>query len=136
MKITIKLNPQQVSGFDFNGRARSQVAVLAIIRSGHVSSWSNSGHHALSPYRNEDTVRVYSIEKHRKKVEVLAKPKKWTKKELRANGFNDTDVKFTTRVVTKPAHWTGVYYDIPTSVLKMAGLRVVQTTRTFYFEKV
>lgn len=136
MKITVKLKPQHVNGFDWNGRPHSQKDILAIIRSGHVDNWSNSGNRALSPYRGEDMVRVYSLEKHRKKVQVLAKPKRWTKKELRANGFNDTDVKFTTRVVTKPAHWTGIYYDIPTSILKMAGLRVVQTTRTFHFQKI
>lgn len=135
MQIKLNIKPVHVSGFDFIDCPRSKQEVINLISRGQSTVSCGSQGTYLSMGRDSRMARVYNLEKRRKVVEVLAKPKKWTKKMLRANGFLDTDVKYTTRIVKTPAHWVGVYYDIPLDVLKLAGLKVVQGNRTFYITK-
>lgn len=137
MEFKFNIKPGHVSGFDFFGRPRSKDEVVKKISAGHLVAVDKHGSYLISyGDKNGDTVRVYNIEKRRKKVEILTKPKKWTKKQLLANGYAATDSVIIKRIVKTPAHWVGFYYDIPVALLKMAGLAVVQGPRTFYFKKV
>lgn len=132
MQIKLNIKPVRVSGFDAIGQARTKDQLVRVISAGHLTAIDQYGSHLISYGAiRGDTVRVYNIEKRRRKIEILAKPKKWTKKKLLANGYEATDVVFTKRVVKTPAHWVGFYYDIPVSLLKMAGLAVAQGPRTF-----
>jgi hypothetical protein len=67
------------------------------------------------------TVRVFSLEKRRKKVEVV------TDKKLLKKGIK--------RQIVSPSHWVATYYDIPVELLRLANLRVVQSSRTWHFVK-
>lgn len=129
MEFRFNLRPTHVSGFDICGRGRTKFQVLSIIRSA-TRSWSFSKWHD-GVFLDSETVRVYTVEKRRKKVEVLAKPKKWSKKRLRDNGFDANEEKYDTRVVTKRAHWVGHYYDIPLAWLKVMNMKTVQGARTW-----
>ena len=130
MEFRINLRPTHVSGFDFISRNRTKEEVLKIIRQPVRSSWSFSKWHD-GLLLDDDTVRMHTVEKRRKKVEILAKPKKWSKKQLRDNGFAVTDEKYDTRVVTKRGHWVGHYYDIPIAWLKLMKMKAVQGSRTW-----
>lgn len=136
MKLTLKLKPTRV--------VRNTVSeIRAVITGRHCwtgaggREWSISGY---MPYtrgaKDPEFVRVYSLEKRRKKVEVLEKPVKWNKKKLRANGYLPTDEKWDKRVVVEPAHWVGHYYDIPVVMIRMLGLEVKQGTRTFTIKQI
>ena len=107
MQLKLKLNPIKVTG-------RTQTEVLNRIRDRHLFSVGGLGN-ALTPYPGDrkDHVRVYSLEKRRKRVERKVIP---------------TGVL--TEVISR-AHWVGIYYDIPASLLEAAGLKVVQGRRTF-----
>lgn len=62
---------------------------------------------------NEDTIRVYNLEKHRKVVHrTVVKGKKTSK-------------------IVKRGHWVAFVYDFPVAALEAVGLRVVQGERTF-----
>jgi hypothetical protein len=67
------------------------------------------------------TVRVFSLEKRRKKVEVV------TDKKLLKKGIK--------RQIVSPSHWVATYYDIPVELLRVANLKVVQSSRTWHFVK-
>ena len=67
------------------------------------------------------TVRVFSLEKRRKKVEVV------TDKKLLKKGIK--------RQIVSPSHWVATYYDIPVELLRVANLKVVQSNRTWWFVK-
>jgi hypothetical protein len=110
MNINLKFRPVRVTG-------SSRSTVMSAISGGHVYTMGSNGIY-LAPYpgRDSGTIRVYNLEKHRKKVEIVLNRK--TKKPSR-------------RVVT-PAHWVGHYYDLPLDLLRTAGLKVNQHTR--YFE--
>lgn len=111
MQLKLKLNPRQITG-------RTQVEVLGKIRDRHMFSVGAIGS-ALTPYPGDrkDHVRVYSLEKRRKRVQ-----RKTTKGGV------------ITEVISR-GHWVGLYYDIPASLLEAAGLRVVQDQRTFSIAK-
>lgn len=117
MQLKLKLNPRKIT-------ARTQVEVLSKIRDRHLFSVGAIGS-ALTPYPGDrkDHVRVYSLEKRRKKVE-----------RHRVAGKMVNGTKLTGKTVSKvisPAQWVGIYYDIPASLLEAAGLKVVQDHRTF-----
>lgn len=64
-------------------------------------------------HTNEDTIRVYNLEKHRKVVHrTVVKGKKTSK-------------------IVKRGHWVAFVYDFPVTALEVVGLRVVQGERTF-----
>lgn len=140
MNINIKLNPHHVGPTDFLGRYRSKASVMnTITNHGKYSKAVYGGNSfvLLLPRKDGEVIfRVYSIEKRRKKVEVLDKPVKWTKKELRSAGLPPDTEKWHKRKVITPTHWVGVYYDIPLRLLELANLRVVQGLRTFRIEKI
>lgn len=81
-------------------------------------SLSVSANYAAYLSGDRSTVRVFSLEKRRKKVENV------TSKFLVKRGI--------TRQVITPNHWVATYYDIPVAVLKVANLNVVQGDRTWY----
>jgi hypothetical protein len=136
VSITFKLKPRFVSGFDFMGRARSQWSVLQVISSGgdYLRCYGTT-HTDCFRLDSKPFVRVYSLEKRRKKVKVLDKPVKWTKKKLKDNGFLLTDEKYTYREIIHPTHWVGVYYDIPIEMLRLMSLKAVQKKHNFVLEK-
>ena len=109
MNLNLKFRPVKVTG-----SSRNQV--MNAISGGHISCAGSQGTY-LSPYARyeRDTIRVYSLEKRRKRVETVL----------------DRKTKKRSRQVIAPAHWVGHYYDLPLNLLKTAGLRVVQRTRHF-----
>ena len=111
MQLKLKLNPRQIT-------ARTQIEVLSKIRDRHLHSFGALGN-ALTPYPGDrkDHVRVYSLEKRRKRVQ-----RKTTKGGV------------ITEVISR-GHWVGLYYDIPASLLEAAGLKVIQEHRTFRIQK-
>lgn len=111
MQLKLKLAPRQVTG-------RTQADVMSRIRDRHLYSFGALGN-ALIPYPGDrkDHVRVYSLEKRRKRVERTV-----------------TKGGRMTNVISR-AHWVGIYYDIPASLLEAAGLQVVQGNRTFEIAK-
>ena len=115
MQLKLKLTPRQVT-------ARTQDEVMSRIRDRHLYSFGALGN-TLIPYPGDrkDHVRVYSLEKRRKKVQLNGKINREAK-----NGRPYFD-----RDVVRRAHWVGLYYDIPASLLEAAGLKVVQGRRTF-----
>jgi hypothetical protein len=108
MQLKLTLTPRKVTG-------RTQTEVMSRIRDRHLFSWGGLGN-ALTPYPGDrkDHVRVYSLEKRRKKVRLTGKRE---------------------REVISRGHWVGIYYDIPASLLEAAGLKVVQGHRTFEIQK-
>ena len=111
MQLKLKLNPRQIT-------ARTQTEVLGKIRDRHLFSVGGLGS-ALTPYPGDrkDHVRVYSLEKRRKRVQ-----------------RKDTKGGVITEVISR-THWIGIYYDIPASLLEAAGLKVIQEHRTFRIQK-
>lgn len=111
MQLKLKLTPRKVT-------ARTQAEVVDRIRDRHLNSFGALGY-ALTPYPcdRKDHVRVYSLEKRRKKV------KRTVTKQGRY-----------TEVISR-GHWVGIYYDIPASLLEAARLKVVQGARTFEIKK-
>lgn len=111
MQLKLKLAPRKIT-------ARTQAEVMSRIRDRHLHSFGALGN-ALIPYPGDrkDHVRVYSLEKRRKRVE-----------------RKRTDGGVLTEVISR-GHWVGLYYDIPASLLEAAGLRVVQGQRTFSIAK-
>lgn len=80
-------------------------------------------------------VIVYHAEKHRRKVEVLDKPIKLTKKQLR-DAYQAPQDGMVKRKIVKKAHWKVTIYVIPYVMLEMSNLKVIQESRTFKFEKI
>jgi hypothetical protein len=115
MKLTLNIQPVRVTS---DSRAR----LVQTIQGSHTYSVGTLGTY-LAPYPryNQDTVRVYNLEKHRKKVQRLAADKKTGKTRSR---------------VISAAHWVGQYYDIPVAFLRAARIQVRQETRYFRFVKV
>lgn len=111
MQLKLNLNPIKVTGC-------TQTEVLNRICNRHLHSSGALGN-ALIPYPGDrkDHVRVYSLEKRRKRVQ-----RKTTKGGV------------ITEVISR-GHWVGLYYDIPASLLEAAGLKVVQGQRTFRIQK-
>jgi hypothetical protein len=111
MQLKLNLTPRQVT-------ARTQAEVMSRIRDRHLFSFGGLGN-ALIPYPGDrkDHVRVYSLEKRRKRVERV-----------------NTGLVRSTHVISR-GHWVGNYYDIPASLLEAAGLKVVQGPRTFEIKK-
>jgi hypothetical protein len=109
MKLTLNIRPVRVT-------ATTRARVMSTIQGGHCVAMGSQGSY-LAPYpgHNRDTVRVYNLEKRRKRVEITVHPR--TKKVGRS--------------VVSPAHWVGHYYDIPVEFLRLGRLRVRQLTRHF-----
>lgn len=104
------------------GYYASRVAIVRAISNGFSRAFGvNGGNYLVPNWVGDGTIRVYTLEKRRKVVKVVV-PKK-----------GPIDRK--NRQVVRPAHWVGRVYDIPTSLLKALGLRVVQMPRTFHFVK-
>jgi hypothetical protein len=80
-----------------------------------------------------ECVRAYNLNKVRRKWVKFDKPKKMTKKEIKAYyGYIPTDVDpMVYGELVHPTHWVGTFYDIPVVVLKMLGLRVEQGRNTY-----
>ena len=118
MQLKLTLTPRKVTG-------RTQTEVMSRIRDRHLLSWGGLGN-ALIPYPGDrkDHVRVYSLEKRRKKVRLTGKRNK-------AN----SNQSYWEREVISRGHWVGIYYDIPASLLEAARLKVVQGHRTFEIQK-
>lgn len=109
MKLMLNIRPTRVTSSNRN-------QVMNAISGGHMPSVGTHGIY-LTPYpgSRRETIRVYNLEKHNKRVE-----------RYKVSGKK----KMQSRVV-KPAHWVGHYYDIPVALLKLAGLKVEQRTRYF-----
>lgn len=103
------------------GYYASRVAIVRAISSGFAQAFGTGGNYLAPIGRGDGTIRVYTLEK-RRKVTAVVVPKK---------GLIDRK----NRQVVRPAHWVGRVYDIPTSLLKALGLRVIQMPRTFHFVK-
>jgi hypothetical protein len=113
MKLMLDIPPVTVTG-----SSRNQV--MSAINAEHMPSVGSNGIY-LTPYPGSRrmTIRVYNLEKHRKKVE-----------RFRKRGKRDLQSR-----IIKPAHWVGRYYDIPVAALKLAKIKVCQETRFFRFVK-
>ena len=108
MQLKLNIKPTMVTGL-------TKADVVSKISAGHVWSVYRNGKHLISyPKHKKDTIRVYSLEKRRKK----------TRHGIRNNGkyFSET---------LRDAHWVGYYYDIPAEILKLAKLAVYQQDRNF-----
>ena len=123
---------------------RTKEAIVTALRGPGRSSWSEgkyfSGIYLDSRNRLEGTsegpiVRMYSLEKHRRKMKVVP-PRPLTKSEKQRFYTKDKDARITREPIIPHTYWTAVYYDIPESMLKFFGIRVVQGNRTFTVEKV
>jgi hypothetical protein len=82
----------------------------------------------------ERVVRVYSLEKHRRKMKEIT-PRVLTKDEKRKFNTTDRSARMTREAVVSRTYWTAVYYDIPERVLKFFNIRVEQGNRTFTIKK-
>ncbi len=130
MNINIKLKPRHVGCANRAFGSSTKQSVLNTIHSGTLATtlgvWVVGGLCVGS--LTNDTFRFYSLEKRRKKVKVLDFPRKPTRQERKDGCLS---IK---REVIHRTHWVGVYYDIPLSLLKAAGLRAVQHDRFFTLE--
>lgn len=123
--------------------AGSHAEILRMVRGGSYawcgsggSGYSFSGFSRSLYDRNDTMVRVYSLEKHRKVVKLLDKPKKLTAKQKRdmMNAYpsrTPADDGMLRREVVWPAKWVAFVYDIPMEMIKLCGLDVKQGNRTF-----
>lgn len=120
--MKIELN---IKGFTTEVSRASEIPYVMARYGGE--SWSNYGERVRI---HNDHVVVYHAEKHRRKVEVLDKPIKLTKKKLEQM-FKAPQDGLIKRNIVKRAHWKITTYLIPIAVIKAAGLKVVQDNRTF-----
>jgi hypothetical protein len=72
-----------------------------------------------SGFSTPKTVKVFNLEKRRKKVT----------RHPPANGRPNS-------TVISQNHWVGYAYEIPVELLKLSGLKAIQTERTFFLVKV
>lgn len=110
MKLSIEFKPTSVTG-SHNG------AILSKIRGTKFSHMVTANGSFLCNTFAESadrTVRVYSIEKRRKKVKRVLDNNNNVRSEVISRGC-----------------WVGYFYDIPFSIIKTLNLRVTQGTRTF-----
>lgn len=110
MKLWIEFKPTPVVG-------KTKMEILNKISSGVYSfMYTCNGHYLCSSFAEtpNKTIRVYSLEKRRKKVQ--------------RNIKNNKTISST---VISPDHWIGNYYDIPYSVAKALNIKVEQFARTF-----
>lgn len=129
MELKIKLTPHKyfktavLAGSMYEPVSSTIRETLMGISYNHCRSSDKYSSNTLKPiprYDNSETVRVYSLEKRRKKVELITDPK------LLKRGIK--------RKVVSPAYWIVTYYDIPTALLKIANLKVIQGQRTWKLE--
>ena len=110
MKLSLEFKPTGVMGSHHD-------AILSKIRGTKFSHMVTANGTFLcntfdeSAYR---TVRVYSIEKRRKKVKRVL----------------DNNNTVSSEVISRGC-WVGYFYDIPLSIIKTMNLHVTQGTRTF-----
>ena len=109
MQLRLNISPKIV-------KDESRAAVMTRISSGFCAQYSKYGNY-LAPFHmtGDYVIRVYSLEKRRKKV---------SRKVVRNK---------TVSTVISKAHWVGIYYDIPISVIKFMNVKLVQLTRHFVF---
>ena len=110
MKLNIEFKPVRVTG-------RDKCEVLSKISGTRFSYMSTlNGSYMCNSWAalENKTVRVYSLEKRRKRVKRIMDNNKTLRSEI-----------------ISPDHWIGHYYDIPHSVIKALNLRVEQGARTF-----
>lgn len=93
------------------------------------------GKHVDCARKVDGDIMVYHAEKHRRKVEVLDKPIKMTKKQLQ-NAYHVPHDGLIKRKIIKQAHWKVTTYLIPYKLLEMANIKVVQQARTFKLVKI
>lgn len=107
MEIRIKIKPRVY-------QARTRESVFRWATNGMVLTVGQHGIY-YEPIRNTNrhTVRVYNLQKVNRKARGTKGPN---------------------REVVREAHWIGYAYDIPVEVLRVSGLRVKQSARTFKFE--
>lgn len=111
MKLNVNLRPNRVTSTSRDG-------VMRIISAGCITSFGSLGNYLSPMYStSQKFVRVYNLEKHRRRVRRYQVPGKKTMQSR----------------VVKTAGWVGQYYDIPAELLKMAGLEVHQKSRFFQF---
>ena len=110
MKLNIEFKPVRVTGRD----KREVLSKISGTRFSHMSSLNGSYMCNSWAALETKTVRVYSLEKRRKRVKRIMDNNKTLRSEI-----------------ISPDHWIGHYYDIPHSVIKALNLRVEQGARTF-----
>lgn len=113
MKLILNIRPTRVT-------SASRDSVMRTISGGHISTLGTAGQY-LAPYPGQraDTIRVYNLEKRRKRV-----------KRVKVRGKKNLQSQ-----IISPAHWVGHYYDISSEALKLAGVKVIQETRFFRFKR-
>lgn len=137
MKLTTTIKPQYTGTTDFFGHPFSRLGILKYICGNRTQSHGIFGNGYVSG-RDDENIRVFNIEKRRKKVKVLETPRKLTQKQAHKEGIHTSHCHpvrgakvIITREVVSKATWIGYYYDIPVMLLKLMGLRVIQGERTF-----
>lgn len=110
MKLSIEFKPKRVV-------ANTKAEILSKISNNTYSyMYTGNGNYLCNSFAETDpkTIRVYSVEKRRKKVKRIIK-----------------DNRTVFSQVISPDHWIGYYYDIPYQVIKCLNLRIQQSARTF-----
>lgn len=108
MEIRIKFKPTV-------HRATDRESVVRSITKGRLYTIDSNGvYYSKIRESNATVVRVYNLQKVNRKAD-----------GTKASG----------RKVIREAHWIGYAYDIPVEVLRVSGLRVKQSARTFKFEQ-
>lgn len=110
MKLSVEFKPVRVT-------SRYRCGVLAKIKGTRFSQMSTlNGSYLCNSWTDLETktIRVYSLEKRRKRVKRIMDNNKTIRSE-----------------VISPDCWIGHYYDIPHAIIKALNLRVEQGSRTF-----
>jgi len=102
MQFRLNIKPTKVT-------APTNSSLLTIISRGHMYTFSNKGNYYTSLNRNKDMIRVYSLQKLRRKV--------------KREGKNT--------VVIRKAYWIGHYYDIPIALIDAFKITINQHHRHF-----
>lgn len=95
--------------------ADNKHTLMPMVTRGTYFSTGKYGQYYASVGRDSDFIRVFNLEKRRKRVVRSV-----------VNGKK-------TSTVVRRAHWVAFVYDIPEDVFKMLKLKVIQGNRTFYF---
>jgi hypothetical protein len=95
--------------------ADSKRTLMPMVTRGTCFSIGTYGQHYAPVGSEFNFIRVFNLEKRRKRVvRSVVKGKK-------------------TSTVVRPAHWVAFVYDIPMEIFKSLKLKAVQGNRTFYF---
>lgn len=109
MRISVNIKPKKITG-------NTKKELMQTINKFHMYTVTGSGNY-LASYYHKDMIRVFNVEKRRKKVELRTK-----------NG------KLYHQIVS-PNHWVGFIYDIPFNVVETMNLKIQQYHRHFRIDR-